>query len=78
MPSKKQQACVTRYVAAHYDKITITVYKGEREKIKAIAAAAGLSTAELIRRAVSEFASSHGLQIERDGDAGDDTPSGSE
>ena len=33
--SKKQQACVNRYMNAHYDRINLTVPKGEKEIIKA-------------------------------------------
>ena len=33
--SKKQQACVNRYMTNHYDRINLTVPKGEKEKIKA-------------------------------------------
>ena len=33
--SKKQQACVNRYMSAHYDRINITVPKGKREIVKA-------------------------------------------
>ena len=31
--SKKQQACVSRYVAAHYDRLAITVPQGMKEVI---------------------------------------------
>jgi metal-responsive CopG/Arc/MetJ family transcriptional regulator len=53
--SKKQQQCVNRYVSAKYDKITVTVKKGEREKIQSAAVAAGYeSTNEYIRDAIEE------------------------
>ena len=32
--SKKQQACVNRYMSAHYDRINITVPKGDRERYR--------------------------------------------
>lgn len=41
--SKSQIAAVTRYNDKTYDKITIRVKKGEAEKLKAAAAAAGKS-----------------------------------
>lgn len=36
--SKKQQACVTKYVKAHYDRISVTVPQGKLDIIKAHAA----------------------------------------
>lgn len=55
MPSKKQQACVTRYVSNHYDKITVTVPKGERDRYKALAARLGISVNQLFVQAVEQF-----------------------
>lgn len=55
MPSKKQQACVTRYVASHYDKITITVPKGDRDRYKALAARLGLSVNQLFVQSVKRY-----------------------
>ncbi len=52
---KKQQACVTRYVSAHYDQIKITVPKGERDRYKHAAADLGLSVNQLFVNAVEEF-----------------------
>lgn len=59
MPSKKQQACVTRYVSAHYDKITVTVPKGERDRYKALAAKLGVSVNQLFVQAVEQYISDH-------------------
>lgn len=55
MPSKKQQACVTRYVSNHYDKITVTVPKGERDRYKTLAARLGISVNQLFVQAVEQF-----------------------
>ncbi len=55
MPSKKQQACVTRYVSSHYDKITVTVPKGDRDRYKALAARLGVSVNQLFIQAVERF-----------------------
>lgn len=51
--SKKQQACVNRYAARHYDRINLTVPKGARDKIAA--AANGESVNAYIRRAINEM-----------------------
>lgn len=52
--SKKQQACVNRYVAGHYDKITLTVPKGQRDAIKASADAAGESVNGYVKTAIEQ------------------------
>lgn len=62
MPSKKQQACVTRYVSVHYDKITITAPKGAREHYKQIAAAEGMSLNALVNKLLKERAEKHGIK----------------
>ena len=51
--SKKQQACVTRYVAKNYDQLIVRVKKGRREEIQAHAAALGESVNSFIGRAIS-------------------------
>lgn len=55
MPSKKQQACVTRYVSAHYDKITLTVPKGSRDRYKSLAAQLGISVNQLFVQSVENY-----------------------
>lgn len=62
--SKKQQACVNRYMSAHYDRINITVPKGKREVVKAHAEARGESSNAFINRAIDEA-------IERDNSKGE-------
>ena len=53
--SKKQQACVNRYIDKAYDRINLTVKKGEKEKIKAHAEKHdGGSVNAFIQRAISE------------------------
>lgn len=53
--SKKQQACVSRYRSKHYDHISITVPKGERDRYKALAARLGISVNQLFVQAVEQF-----------------------
>lgn len=57
--SKKQQACVNRYMASHYDRINLTVPKGKRDVIKEHADAHGESVNGYINKAIDE-------KIERD------------
>lgn len=52
--SKKQQACVNRYVAANYDRINVTFKKGEKEVIRAAADRANKSVNSYIVDAVHE------------------------
>ena len=53
--SKKQQACVNRYIAKAYDRIELTVKKGQKEIIKAHAAEYdGGSVNGFIQRAIAE------------------------
>lgn len=52
--SKKQQACVTKYVKENYDRISVTVPKGFKDKIKAHADSYGDSVNAFINRACTE------------------------
>lgn len=53
--SKKQQACVNRYIANSYDRINLTVPKGQKEVIKAHAEQHdGGSVNAFIQRAIAE------------------------
>jgi len=52
--SKAQQAAVNRYVKNNYDRINVTLAKGQREIIKAHAAARGESVNGFISRAIDE------------------------
>jgi len=51
--SKKQQACVTRYVKANYDRVSVTMPKGQRDIIKAHSEATGESVNGFINRAIT-------------------------
>lgn len=61
--SKKQQACVTKYIKNHYDEIKLRVPKGERERIQAHAATKGESVNAFVYRAIKET-------LERDAEKG--------
>lgn len=52
--SKKQQASVNKYVKANYDRINVTMPKGQREVIKAHADALNESVNGFINRAIAE------------------------
>ena len=52
--SKKQQACVARYTAAHYDRVNLFMDKGKRDEIKTAAAEAGQSVNAYINQAIAE------------------------
>lgn len=50
--SKKQQACVNRYIDKSYDRINLTLPKGQKEIIKAHADAHSESVNGFIQRAI--------------------------
>lgn len=50
--SKKQQGCVNRYIASAYDRINLTVPKGQRDVIKAHAESLGESVNGYIWRLI--------------------------
>ena len=52
--SKKQQACVNRYVAKNYDRINLTVKKGTKEVLQEHAEKHGESVNGFIVRAITE------------------------
>lgn len=52
--SKAQQACVQRYVKANYDRLGLTIPKGEKDKIKARADELGESVNGYINRLIQE------------------------
>ena len=58
--SKSQQKAVHKYVKANYDRMELTVPKGQKDTIKAHAAALGESVNGFIGRAILET-------MERDG-----------
>jgi uncharacterized protein (DUF1778 family) len=58
--SKAQQKAVQKYVANNYDRVVLTLKKGEKETIQAAAAAVGLSMNKYIVCAIKE-------RLERDG-----------
>lgn len=52
--SKAQQKAVNKYMAANYDRINLTVPKGQKEEIQAFAAQTGESVNGFINRAIGE------------------------
>jgi len=58
--SKAQQAAVKKYVTKNYDRVEITMPKGQKEVIKDFAEACGESVNAFINRAIIEA-------MERDG-----------
>ena len=52
---KKQQACVNRYISKAYDRINLTVPKGQKDVIKAHAIKyGGMSVNAFIQQAINE------------------------
>jgi hypothetical protein len=55
MYNEKRKAITVKYVKTHLDDIKIRVKKGEREKLKAIAAEMGMSMNAMFLTAVDEY-----------------------
>lgn len=53
--NEKRKAITAKYVKARLDDIKIRVPKGQREKLKAVAAEMGMSMNQMFIRAVEEF-----------------------
>lgn len=66
--SKKQQACVNRYVAANYDRINVTFKKGEKERLRTAADMANKSVNAYVVDAVHEAMERDGVPAEVDGE----------
>lgn len=52
--TKAQQKAVNKYMAANYDRINLTVPKGQKEEIKAHAESKGESVNSFINRAIKQ------------------------
>ena len=52
--SKAQQKAVNKYMAANYDRVNLTLPKGQKEVVQAHAAARGESVNGFIGRAINE------------------------
>lgn len=52
--SKAQQKAVNKYMSENYDRVNLTLPKGQKETIKAHAAARGESVNGFIGRAIAE------------------------
>ena len=52
--SKKQQACVNRYIAKSYDRVNLTLPKGQKDVIRAHAESRGESVNAFLQRAIAE------------------------
>lgn len=61
--TQAQNRATQKYQREKLEQVAIRVKKGEREKMKQIADAAGLSLAELIRQSVNEFAETHQIVV---------------
>ncbi len=55
MYNEKRKAITAKYVKEHLDDIKIRVPKGQREKLKTIAAEMGMSMNQMFIRAVEEY-----------------------
>lgn len=61
--SKKQQACVHRYVSKTYDRLELTVPKGSREILKAAAEKRGVSANAYLAAALTAALNADGFAL---------------
>ena len=52
---KAKNAYDTKYVAEHYDIITFKLPKGSKDKLKAWAAAQGITLTDLLKKSVNKY-----------------------
>ena len=60
--SKAQQQATNKYISKAYDRVNLTLHKGQKDEIQAHAAAQGESVNAFLNRAINET-------MERDNDA---------
>ena len=61
--SKAQQAAVHKYVKANYDRLELTLPKGQKELVKDFAAANGESVNSFISRLIVEAMQQKGVAV---------------
>lgn len=61
--SKAQQRAVHKYVKANYDRLELTLPKGQKEEIKSFAAAQGESVNAFVTRLIGEAMKKEGVSI---------------
>lgn len=67
--SKKQQACVNRYMSTHYDSLRVFVPIGQKSSIQQAAKAAAQSTNAYITQAIAERMQRDGFELQSSADA---------
>ena len=61
--SKAQQKAVHKYVKANYDRLELTLPKGQKEEVKSFAAAQGESVNAFIARLIEEAMKKEGVSV---------------
>lgn len=61
MYTQAQNKATQKYQKENLEQVRVWVKKGEKDRYKQLAAAAGLSLAEFLKQAVEEYAYNHGL-----------------
>ena len=61
--SKAQQKAVHKYVKANYDRLELTLPKGQQEEVKNFAAAQGESVNAFIARLIEEAMKKEGVSV---------------
>ena len=61
MYNEAQNKATQKYLKNNMEQVRMWVKKGEKDRYKQLAAAAGMSLAEFLKQAVEEYALNHGL-----------------
>lgn len=61
--SKAQQKAVHKYVKANYDRLELTLPKGQKEEVRSFAAAQGESVNAFIARLIAEAMKKEGVTV---------------
>ena len=61
MYTQAQNKATQKYQKENLEQVRMWVKKGEKDRYKQLASAAGLSLAEFLKQAVEEYALNHGL-----------------
>lgn len=61
MYNESTKKATMKYIADNLEEVRFRVRKGEKDRYKQLAASAGMSLAEFLKRAIEEYANNHGL-----------------
>lgn len=61
MYNEQSKKATMKYIKENLEEVRFRVKKGEKDRYKQLAAKANMSLAELLKKAIEEYADNHGL-----------------